>query len=811
MKNPVEAGIQDSYNSTSANAWGTIEQAPRNTVEIAPATSVLHLGTTASEVRALRSGGIAHFRTLARRVKACTASASQGHTKSFGKPRESRPINYSWRERARCWESSTALDLSPEDKKRPVEELATGVKAFLKCKSFRDPPKAGRGYWDGFLEKIRNINKIGAPRVRVVWWRTLHDLGRLPRWPDDREHVLDLEELITIWNNKCNKEGSVDGHFMYVRFMSHRWERPHFCERCATGDCNVKAHPDDVKNVKARVMAAWGHDRYNDVLDTRPFRPEDAYFWIDFAGISQEDPWEKIAGITALPLYVASCANGMVCYVGEDGQYADRAWTALERVLGYGMTASPVLMKLDQGYLAGIPQQDRHLLASQEPDFWELRGDVLHMRLRDPYNFGKITVQSDKEHIHKIADLVAELEPVDFYGVKSKVDFEAGTSVPVEELSRVMHHVVKRRHNNMSVRYGQEMTESFSELDSTKKGCRWLCRCLWPRSADERRQEARGDGSAPSTNLFGNAVTIQNTIGTRFKPDQSDSGRITGGRKMFMTATQTEAMQSPAKDKIPAGSVGSCVVFDGSEVVVQTEVTFNQIDKNQDGVICRAELDDALKSGLVRLKDDGGQDETDSRPMTVATTVRFNLESSTNVASASSANAAACASSANTAASASSPNAAASASSANAAAASSANVSAAAVPEVPVVDENQDENHEVQARRPPTGKSGVTRKKVKRKKPPSANDAKTGPARTPTPPLALPSKHASAPTLPSPLAPATPRSVDESASSSNQVTESLVDEENDSCLLLPPSSEPSHAKNQKGPRILRCRDRKSVV
>ena len=34
-------------------------------------------------------------------------------------------------------------------------------------------------------------------------------LGRIPRWPDDRQHILDLEDLISVWIERMDAKGKI--------------------------------------------------------------------------------------------------------------------------------------------------------------------------------------------------------------------------------------------------------------------------------------------------------------------------------------------------------------------------------------------------------------------------------------------------------------------------------------------------------------------------------------------------------------------------------------------------------------------------
>lgn len=369
-------------------------------------------------------------------------------------------INYGWRSLTRSLETAPFSNGHSHTMGATYKELEQGMEALLQDEQFRGLPQKGEMLWACFLDKIRHVNKLGGPPVRVVWWKTLDKLGRIPRFPDDREHILDLEQLVERWLAQCVPDGPTrgcfDGHYLSVRFISHRWAQPHYCEECSLGTCDVHANPDTWDNIKAQVLGQWGRDLYYSE-DIRPFRPEDLYFWIDYAGIHQEDPYLKLSGITLLPLYISCCANGMVCYVDEDLEYADRAWTALERILGYCLTASPALMKIDRGYLSNKPLLCNMQLTTQQPGWWSMHGHSLWLRLHDPTK-GNITVPGDADVINRILDLAMHAHPVDYFQVKSPLKLGV-TDFRVDDVAIGVHikiNLTRRKFKNNEVRYTNE-------------------------------------------------------------------------------------------------------------------------------------------------------------------------------------------------------------------------------------------------------------------------------------------------------------------------------------------------------------------
>lgn len=281
--------------------------------------------------------------------------------------------------------------------------------------------------------------------MRVVWWKTILDLGRVPRWPDDKAHILDVQRLLEKWLKKCDNDGRVEGRYLYLRMLSHRWERPHFCDECLLGICKdaKTAHPDTATNTKATVLGQWGKDQYSED-NIGLHSPEDMYLWIDFPGINQDDPQEKGLGIEMLPLYVACCGNGMIFFLPDNGEYEDRAWTSVERILAYTFCAAPVMRKIDAGYISGGTRWKQKDLVEQKPKYWQIdRDGQLSIRLQDPAN-GQLTCTQDLERIEALKDIVSSTEPIDFFGVKARLEFGM-TLARVEDTCVRMKSSIMRR------------------------------------------------------------------------------------------------------------------------------------------------------------------------------------------------------------------------------------------------------------------------------------------------------------------------------------------------------------------------------
>ena len=74
----------------------------------------------------------------------------------------------------------------------------------------------------------------------------LAELGRLPQWPQDAEHILDLESCVVEWIKHQDDRGKVDGRCLCISIFSHRWSRPSLDP--------AEAHPDTVDHKKAAAL-----------------------------------------------------------------------------------------------------------------------------------------------------------------------------------------------------------------------------------------------------------------------------------------------------------------------------------------------------------------------------------------------------------------------------------------------------------------------------------------------------------------------------------------------------------------------------
>ena len=136
---------------------------------------------------------------------------------------------------------------------------------------------------------------------------------------------------------------------------------------------------------------------------TFPNHQFEYFFWIDFAGVHQTNLRAKILGISHLPLYVAACAE-IVFYFTDS--YEGRAWTRLERVIGYAFNPAPMFVFIDDKYIERNERPSPDALAA-EHDCFAIDGQTggLLMAINDPLGEGAgITDATDRMLVEKLLD-----------------------------------------------------------------------------------------------------------------------------------------------------------------------------------------------------------------------------------------------------------------------------------------------------------------------------------------------------------------------------------------------------------------------
>lgn len=355
----------------------------------------------------------------------------------------SEPAYLGWRQAAIvAWAPPSVAPVDPSLTAKETQRMSTRIEEYLArddsphqqlvfnkddVPALMDPQSDFSAMVKMQLTKVRAINSLGGPRMQIVWSGTLRELGRLPRFPDDAPHILDAERVIEAHLQHCDAQGKVqcDGpdenaeqRVLCISFFSHRWEQGHLNP--------ALAFPDDPSNKKAKALAFYGSSGLCPVFCEHRF---DYYYWIDYAGINQDDYHQKLLGISKLPGYI-SCAIEMVYYNSSTVNYEPRAWTRLERVLGFTYSWSPLFVYMDDSY----PLQPANLaaLAESQPQLYshDIQTDTLSMIIQDPLaEDANITDTRDREHIARMVEIVANTKPLNpaFKGLHGKA-FKLGQS-----------------------------------------------------------------------------------------------------------------------------------------------------------------------------------------------------------------------------------------------------------------------------------------------------------------------------------------------------------------------------------------------
>src|SRR5262249_50772976 len=182
----------------------------------------------------------------------------------------------------------------------PLEALWARVSAVLSADNFRE---IASGFDRRSLMLLANA--CGGPPMRLLHWRRLVELGRLPH-SDEGEAV--------------DAIAGID-HFgapeVEVFMVSHRWLRPSLDRR--------GLHPHGPRGGKARALCEFSLWRRAWVQNGHGFLPE-IYYWIDYSCIDQARTEESIP---LLPLWVACCERFLRI---ETPDYDERTWCRLERI-----------------------------------------------------------------------------------------------------------------------------------------------------------------------------------------------------------------------------------------------------------------------------------------------------------------------------------------------------------------------------------------------------------------------------------------------------------------------------------------------
>jgi len=204
--------------------------------------------------------------------------------------------------------------------------------------------------------------------MHLVWWGTLVELGRLPRYPDyeDSVHILDGESLLERWVEKMDSDGKVDGRHIRISFLSHRWDS--------------LSDPDEERN-KARALGLYGRSgssaNYSDALDF------DHYYWIDQSCVHQDDDRLKQMAMLKLGVWMTTCTD-FILFRSSKNDYEPRAWTRLERLIAYAYIQAELFVYLDESYISEEPI-DVNYVVRKNKSFVKGEADgELAIALREP-------------------------------------------------------------------------------------------------------------------------------------------------------------------------------------------------------------------------------------------------------------------------------------------------------------------------------------------------------------------------------------------------------------------------------------------
>eukprot|EP00971_Amphidinium_carterae_P170943 3387805-Amphidinium_carterae.1 len=150
----------------------------------------------------------------------------------------------------------------------------------------------------------------------------------MPRNPDESTYLRKAVDVIEEYTSGTSTR------LLVMCMVSHRWRRPTF------------PHPDDEQNRKAKALARYG--------EAALARNVDMYYWLDFAGVHQENLRDKIVGISKLPCIVASCTEFLVFWSHD---YEPRAWTRMERFIGYVLSPCPSFKVIDENFGVPVPME----------------------------------------------------------------------------------------------------------------------------------------------------------------------------------------------------------------------------------------------------------------------------------------------------------------------------------------------------------------------------------------------------------------------------------------------------------------------
>jgi hypothetical protein len=240
--------------------------------------------------------------------------------------------------------------------------LWDGVLGILAAHEFR-----ARGAGFDRRPLIERANSLGGPAMRLLHWRSLAELGRIPR--SHEGHAVDAIQGIDAFG----------APIVEVFMVSHRWLRPSLDPS--------RSDPDGPECEKARAINEFSQWRRQWVLHRHGFLPE-IYYWIDYSCIDQENIADAVP---LLPLWVACCERFLRV---ETEDYDERTWCRVEPLLSY------VFSFADHHVSIGLDFRCR----------WPYFGDEASRPILDPRG-GKLTNPDDMKLILPLLDVANRTRP----------------------------------------------------------------------------------------------------------------------------------------------------------------------------------------------------------------------------------------------------------------------------------------------------------------------------------------------------------------------------------------------------------------
>ena len=241
-------------------------------------------------------------------------------------------------------------------------KLWDGVLGVLAAHDFRD-----RGAGFDRRPLIESTNSLGGPAMRLLHWRSLVELGRIPR--SDEGKAIDAIKGIDAFGAPTVEVFMVEVTDGFV----HRLTRP----------CHILTTPMGTRSERSMSFPS-GEDNGFFISMGLP----EIYYWIDYSCMNQENTADAVP---LLPLWVAACERFLRI---ETEDYDERAWCRVEPLLSY------VFSFADHHNSIGLEFRCQ----------WPYSGEEAKRPILDPRR-GKLTKVDDMKLILPLVDLATRIRP----------------------------------------------------------------------------------------------------------------------------------------------------------------------------------------------------------------------------------------------------------------------------------------------------------------------------------------------------------------------------------------------------------------